>query len=274
MVAAAVCSGTNSGTLTFSGQTGSVIRWEYSTDGGTTWSTIVNTTTSQSYTNLTVATLYRAVVQSGVCASANSASASMTINPVSVGGSVSGAAAVCSGTNSGTLTLSGQTGSVIRWEYSTDGGTTWTTIVNTTTSQSYTNLTVATLYRAVVQSGVCASANSASASMTINPVSVGGSVSGAAAVCSGTNSGTLTLSGQTGSVIRWEYSTDGGTTWTTIVNTTTSQSYTNLTVATLYRAVVQSGVCASANSASASMTINPVSVGGSVSGGSCSLLRY
>jgi len=261
---ATVCSGSNSGTLNLTGQTGSVVNWQYSTDGGTTWTSTANTTTSQTYNNLTQTTQYRAVVQSGVCTSANSNAATITVNAGSVGGSVGSNAIVCSGINSGTLNLTGQTGSVLNWQFSTDGGTTWTSIANTTTSQAYSNLTQTTIYRAVVQSGVCSSANSSAATITVNAPSVGGSVGSNATVCSGTNSGTLNLIGQTGSILNWQYSTDGGTTWTSIANTTTSQTYSNLTQTTLYRAVVQSGVCSSANSSAATITVNAASVGGSV----------
>src|SRR5689334_21980770 len=102
--------------------------------------------------------------------------ATVTVNPASVGSTVSGSTAVCSGSNSGTLTLSGQTGNVIRWELSTNGGGTWSTISNTTTSQSYTNLTQTTQYRAVVQNGTCTSANSVDATITVNTATVGGTV--------------------------------------------------------------------------------------------------
>ncbi len=251
---ASVCSGTNSGTLTLSGQTGNVVRWESSVNGGTTWTTIANTTPSQTFTNLTQTTLYRAVVQSGVCSAVNSSAATITVNPVSAGGAVGTSTTVCSG-SSGTLTLTGETGSVIRWESSINGGTSWTSIANTTNSQPYTNLTQTTQYRAVVQSGSCASANSAVATVTISATSVGGSIAGSASVCSGTNSGTLTLSGQTGNVVRWESSVNGGTTWTTIANTTLSQTFTNLTQTTQYRAVVQSGVCAAVSAAAATITV-------------------
>ena len=46
----------------------------------------------------------------------------LVIDPASVGGTVSSNATVCSGSNSGSLTLSGHTGNVIRWEMSEDGG--------------------------------------------------------------------------------------------------------------------------------------------------------
>lgn len=238
-----VCISGNSGVLTLGGETGSVTRWEYSTDGGITWINISNNTTTQSYSNLTIPTKYRAQVQNGACASAVSSVADMTIDPVSVGGTLNGTATVCSGTNSGTMTLSGKTGNVVRWEYSTDGGATWTTIANTTTSQSYLNLTGTRRYRVFVQSGSCAGVYSTAATITVSPATVGGTVTGGTTVCSGLNSGTLTLTGHTGTVTRWESSTNGGITWGAITNTTATQSYTNLTVTTWYRAFVKSGAC-------------------------------
>jgi len=54
---------------------------------------------------------------------------------------------------SGTIYLSGHTGNIIRWESTTNGGTTWTPIANTTTSITYSNITQTTFFRAVVQNG-------------------------------------------------------------------------------------------------------------------------
>ncbi|MFL5747180.1 MAG: beta strand repeat-containing protein, partial [Niastella sp.] len=260
----AVCSGSNNGTCNLSGETGSVIRWESSTDGGTNWTPISNTTTSLTYTNLTQATQFRAVVQVGSCNPANSTAATITMNAASVGGTVSGSTGVCSGSNSGSVTLSGQTGSVIRWESSTDNGTNWSTINNTTTTLSYTNLTQTTQYHAVVQSGSCTSAISAPATITVNVSAAGGTVSGSTSVCTGINSGTLSLSGYAGTIIKWQLSTNSGGSWTDIANTTTSQSYSNLTQSTLYRAVI--GGCSTTNSSIATITVTPTSVGGTVSG--------
>ncbi len=262
---ATVCSGANSGTLTLSGHTGSVVRWEFSTNGGVSYTNIANTTTTQSYLNLVTTTLYRAVVQNGGCTAANSAIATITVNPVSVGGTTAANATVCSGANSGTITLSGQTGTVQNWELSTDG-ITWTSIANTTTSQTYTNLAATTYYRANVRSGVCSAVFSSIDTITVNAPSVGGTVSASGNVCYGNNSGTLTLAGHTGTVVRWEQSIDGGINWTSIANTTTSHNYANITLTTQYRAVVQSGVCPIANSAAATLTVDPVSVGGILNG--------
>ena len=260
-----VCTGSNAGVLTLAGHTGSVTNWEYSVDGGTTWISISNTTTTQSYFNLTVVTLYRAQVQNGTCAAATSTSASMTIDPPTVGGTVSGTANVCSGINGATMTSAGgRVGSILKWQFSIDGGVTWTDIANTTTTQAYLNLVTTTRYRVKVQSGACAAVFSSQAIITVNPPSVGGTVSGGTTVCSGANSGNLTLAGHTGSVTRWEFSTNAGVSWTNIANTTTTQAYLNLTAARWYRAFVTSAGCVGAYSTPDSIVVNPVSVGGTI----------
>jgi hypothetical protein len=89
----------------------------------------------------------------------------ITVSATSVGGTITGSATYCTTTNSGTLILSGHTGNVTRWEFSTDGGLTWTNVANTTTTFTYNNVSVNTLYRARVQSGTCAAAYSATASV-------------------------------------------------------------------------------------------------------------
>ena len=262
---ASVCGGANTGTLTLSGHTGTVQYWEYSTNGGSTYTTIANTSTTQSYLNLTTTTIYRANVKNGSCTAANSATATITVIPSSTGGTTSPKNQVCSGSNSGTITLSGNTGVIQNWESSTDGSV-WNTIANTTASQSYTNLTATTYYRAVVKNGSCPSVNSSIDTITVDALSVGGTVSSSSSVCYGNNSGTLTLSGHTGTVVRWEYSVDNGLTYNQIANTATTYNYINITTTSLYRAVVKNGFCSTVNSAAATLTVNPLSVGGSVSG--------
>ncbi len=268
-----VCTGTNSTSLTLSGQTGSITKWQSSTvsDFSSGVSDIVNTTTSLTATNIITTTYYRAVITSGSCPSANSSTATITVNPTSVGGSISGGTTVCSGANSTSLTLSGQTGSITKWQSSTvsNFSSGVVDIANTTTSLSATNLTSTTYYRAVVTSGVCSAANSNTATITVSPTSVGGSISGGTTICSGINNTSLTLSGQTGSVTKWQSSTvsDFSSGVVDIANTTTSLSATNLTSTTYYRAVVTSGVCSATNSSTATITVSPTSVGGSISGG-------
>jgi len=429
----AVCSGSNVGQITLSGQFGTIVRWESSIDGGATWQPIANTNTSQSYSNLTQTTSYRAILHNGnVCADVTSTVTTITVNnppPVAnagttaelcnatsytlqgnspapatglwtivsgpagatfsdatnanavvngltpgvyqfkwtitgaascppststvvitidappVGGTTAGGIAVCSGSNNGQVTLSGQFGNIVRWESSIDGGTTWTPIANTNTSESYNNLTQTTEYRAVLHNGsVCTDVTSTVTTIIVNnppPVAnagtaaelcnattytlqgnnpvpatglwtilsgptgatfsdatnpnavvtgltpgtyqfkwtitgaascppssstvvitidappVGGTTAGGIAVCSGNNNGQVTLSGQFGNIVRWESSIDGGATWQSIANTNTSQSYTNLTQTTAYRAVLHNGsVCTDVTSTVTTITVN------------------
>ena len=72
-------------------------------------------------------TYFRAVVQSGGCPTATSTAAQVTVNPTSVGGTATPTAgAVCSGSAT-TIVLAGQTGSIVKWQSSTNN-VTWTDI--------------------------------------------------------------------------------------------------------------------------------------------------
>ena len=245
------------------------MRWEKSIDNGFSWTNIANATDTISYKNLTIKTIYRALVQSGACIAKYSTTyATITVNAASVGGTVSGTDTVCSGSNSGNLTLGGYVGTIARWQSSTDGGVSWANINNLTALQSFVNIIATTDYRAVVQNGGCPAVNSSAATITVLPVSVGGILNPAAfSACSGINSGTIVLSTQSGKILKWESSIDGGVNWTAIANTTSAQNFQNLTATTKYRAVVQNGQCTAAHSAVSTITVFPATVGGTILGG-------
>jgi hypothetical protein len=191
------------------------------------------------------------------CSTSITGNATVTVNPPSVGGTVSGGTAVCSGTNSTVLTLEGHTGTVVRWESSLDNfATAGSTIANTSTTLTVVNLSATTSYRAVLQSGSCSVVNSSSATVTVNPPSVGGTVSGGTTVCSGTNSTVLTLAGHIGTITKWQSAVSPFSTWTDIANTAATYTTGSLSATTQFRAVVQSGSCAVGNSAVTTITVN------------------
>jgi hypothetical protein len=141
------------------------------------------------------------------------------INPTSVGGNVAGSTTVCAPINAGTLTLSGHTGSVVRWESSIDNFVSnIVPIVNTTTSLGFSNLTQTTKYRAVVKSGNCAEVNSAIATITVTtataPTPTGNSRCGTGTVL-------LTATGCAGGTINWYAGVSGGTSLATGTSFTT-----------------------------------------------------
>ncbi|KQO32840.1 hypothetical protein ASF10_20520 [Flavobacterium sp. Leaf82] len=94
----------------------------------------------------------------------------VTISAATVAGTVSGGTTICSGATSGVLTLSGHSGSIVKWQSSVSPFTTWTDIANTTVTYTSGILTETTQFRAVVQNGVfCAALNSTATEVTVIP---------------------------------------------------------------------------------------------------------
>jgi hypothetical protein len=193
------------------------------------------------------------------------------VSAQTVGGTVSSAQTVCSGTAPQSLTLAGHTGNIVKWQRSTSADFTSgvTDIANTSstlTSEQIGSLTQTTYFRAVVKNGVCSEENSSSVTVTVNPQTVGGLLSSSYTFCTATNSGTFTLTGFTGSIIRWESSpvSDFSSGVVQIANTTASYNFTDITQTTYYRAVVQNGVCSLQYSSVSSVTINPNSWTGAI----------
>lgn len=256
-----VCTGSNSVTLTLTGLTGTVARWESSLDNFlTAGTTISNTTTTNTVTNITTTTYYRAVVNTASgCSSLATSSTPIYVNTTVAGNIVAANNSICAGA-SASFNLYGNTGSVVKWQVSTSStfASAVTDISNTTTALNYTLGSVGTYYfRASVQNNGCGSAvfTPGYAITVVSGTSpIGGSIS-SGEHCSGTNSGTLTLTGYTGTIQKWQYSTDGGIIWTDVANTTASQAYSNITANRLYRAQLTNGSCGSAYSAYGAITI-------------------
>jgi hypothetical protein len=265
-----VCSGSNSTTLTLNNLTGSVVRWESSFDNFfTAGTTISSTSTSITLTNITKTTYYRAIVNSSSpvsCTGLASSSVYLSVKPTKSGSVFATNNSICAG-GQVELILSGQQGNVNKWQRSTDN-VNWTDISNTTTSLTETISSSGTYYyRVEVQTPSCGSAvmsSSKTITVTSGTPPVGGSVS-SNTHSSTTNSGTLTLSGHSGTIVKWQRSTNDGITWTDITNTTTSHSYTNVAVKTLFRAQLTSGTCGFTYSSSGIVTIIPETINGTIS---------
>ncbi len=266
--AATYCSTTNSGFVSVTGYVGTIQFWQSSTDGGITWASNTNTTPNQTYFNLAQTTCYRTIVQNGAFPPDTSSIVCITIYLPSVGGTISGGGTFCATSGAGSLTLSGYTGNILYWMYSTNGGSTWTSIANTSPTETYSGVTQNTIYAAVVQNGAsCPTDTSSFANFIVYPATVAGNIIGPTSVCATGNSGILNLTGSTGTVSGWEISTDGGATWNSIGNTTTSEFFSGLTTTTWYHVIVQNGTCAPATTSSFIVTVSPATVPGTLSGG-------
>lgn len=251
------CSSANSGFVSVTGYTGTILNWVSSIDGGVTWNNIGNPTPSQSYFNLTQTTCYRAIVKNGAFPNDTSTAACITVYSPSVGGTIPGGGTFCAGSGSGMLTLTGNNGNVLNWQNSTNAGGSWTSISNTTTTLNHGNITQNTMYRAIVQNGAsCPTDTSTQVSFIIHPMTVAGTISSSDTVCYATNAGTLTLTGNVGTVLSWAYSANN-ISWLPIGNTTTSQSYSGLIQTTWYTAVVKSGICAADTAYSVNIKVWP-----------------
>ncbi|HEU4471975.1 MAG TPA: hypothetical protein VFR58_12865 [Flavisolibacter sp.] len=197
--------------------------------------------------NQTGTVSYRVQVSSG-----NGCGTTTAATPASV--TVTGIAGITPAVRcgSGSLTLSASaTSGTIDWFAADAGGT------SLATNNSFTTPVLAASRTYYIASSGCASALRVPVTATVHPVTAGGSITGGGTVAAGNNSTTLSLNGATGNVIKWQASTDHfNSVVTDLAHTTSQLTVTNLTQTTQYRALVQSGSCASAFSTAATITVS------------------
>ena len=167
------------------------------------------------------------------CTSTLTDSIEITVDPATVGGTTSADASVCFGDNAGVIELDGETGSVVNWEYSTNGGTSWTDIAGTDTFINFTNLTVETQYRAIVQSGACMEMASSATTISVTPLPTAEwTNAGPSTLCAGDDiTLDVTLGNVTGAyTLNYEVN---GTAFTTSTNSITLDSVVAATTVTI-----------------------------------------
>lgn len=127
---------------------------------------------------------------SGILGSGTGNSADFALYATTVGGTVSAAQTICSGTSPANLTLTGNTGNVVKWQKASNAAFTSPTDIavttTTLTSANIGNLTTNTYFRAVVQNGSCTSANSSSVLITMRPNPAGTLSTVTTPLCAGT----------------------------------------------------------------------------------------
>lgn len=170
-----------------------ITNYEYSTDGGTTWtaSSPAVTTSPLSITGLTNGTTYQVSIRAVNAVGSGTAATSVSATPYTTPG-----APTISSVTAGHLSLSvafsapASTGgnAVSNYQYSTDNGTTWTTRTpsSTTSPLSITGLTNGVAYQVKLRAVNAAGAGTASAAMSGTP-----QWSAMTASCSGCSSTTV-----------------------------------------------------------------------------------
>ncbi|TRX29196.1 T9SS type A sorting domain-containing protein [Flavobacterium franklandianum] len=281
----------NSTELNLIGNTGTIV-WQKSTNynaSSPTWSAEGSTASTLIIANLTADTWYRAQVTSGVCKVFTDV-VKITISKVAKTGTTTATAngvvttSVCTGGDI-TFTSATFTGTSIQWEVSITSSTTGFATIEGANASSFTmtNVTYAPLskfyVRSVVTSGDCTIARSAIKTITVNPISVAGSITGGGILCSGGGS-TVKVLGNTGT-IQWLYSTNGivyanvpsmllpnalagfETSSTGIAST---YVFTNFTAGTVYfKAKIKSGACSETFTNVVEYNIGTTAVSGVVS---------
>ena len=223
-------------------------QWQKSTDNST-WSTMteINSPTYKPIDAVTQDTWFRRQAHSeceGGVFSTSVGTWKITVIPTAEGGTVSSAQTICYNTQPSALTLSGHVGTVVQWEWSPNGTDNWNAIANTTTTLTGAvmgNLTADCWYRAKVESSNnCSEDYSNAVKITVLAQANAGTISSAQTICYNTQPNNLTVSGHTGTVVRWEWSANGIDNWNAIANTTTtltSAKMGNLTADRWYRVV-------------------------------------
>ncbi len=256
-----VCPGSNSTTLNLVGLTGTVVKWQYSYDNFITPGVdISNTTTTLTATNLTQTTYYRAIVNTtSGCISLAVSSTVIYVGASNPGNIVADNTTICAG-GSVNLTVFGNSGTITQWERSTTSNfSSGVTVISNTNTLLNTSIgTTGTYYfRALIQYGTCSSSYTSGVSIVVNSGTppVGGTVSIGEHCVTGSFSGSLSLSGYTGSIQKWQYSTDGGVIWTDVSNTSSTLNYSNVSSTRKYRVFLTNGSCGSAYSSAGEVIV-------------------
>lgn len=246
---------TSSGTISYS--------WEQSTTSEVTGFTTIPGATASTYSPgpLTQTTYFKRVASNGLGDSADTDPITITVRDQFTAGSIASTGeSLCYNGNPtlipNNVVASGGDGSyTYKWEVNGMP-------INSNTS-SYdppSGLTSSKTYVRFAKDGSCNTSyvqSEGSWVVTVNPVSIGGTIDGPSNVCTGSAVGkVLTLTGHTGTVVRWESSVSPFTTWQSINATTSTITTEPLTETIKFRAIVQSGACSQATSSTLTINLN------------------
>ena len=236
-------------------------QWQYSTDGGKTWKNSATTAATYTTTATTVRNgyQYRCIVTDGTGTSVTSSVASLTVKtalaittqPVSVSAAL----------NANVQFVVKATGSGLsyQWQYSKDGGNTW---LNSATKAATYSTTATTerngqKYRCVVTDASGAKVTSNVVTLTIKEAIT--ITSQPASVSAYVDAGVRFTVKATGTNLKyqWQYSKDGGKTWSNSVTKTATYSTTATTARNgqKYRCVITDASGAKVTSAVATLTV-------------------
>ena len=261
---ATICKDETAPTLTFTGSSGTnPFTFTYTINGGSNQTLVStgNTATINVPTNTAGSFIYKLISvseSSAGCTKTLSDSKTFKILPLSIGGALSNGQTICTGTVPTALSLTGQVGTITKWQSCEAPSTTWTDIANTTAGYTPSALTKTTKYRVEVKNDICTAVYSNEITINVDELSVGGTITSDQPICETATPTPINLAGHTGQIKKWQFNTPPSLTWSDITNTSTTHAPPKSTNTTKYRAVIQNGVCPEVYATPATITIKPV----------------
>lgn len=208
--AAIFCDTLNTGFISLSNFSGTIIKWQLSGDL-INWTDINNITSTQHYFHLKNTTSFRALVGSTGIPSDTSAICTVSVHTSGESGSLVGGGTFCEKSSKGSIALSGYSGNILDWQNSTDEGITWQSLNQSGNSIQFDNLTKSTWYRCILNTfTVCPNDTAQPLLVKIDRTSAGGFLSGSDTVCPNTGTIVLQLTNVSGAIVNWyELRNDG-----------------------------------------------------------------
>ena len=281
-----MCIGSSATSIVLPSHTGT-IQWQAANLGGSYTDMTGLTNASLLFgnipTNVAGTKIYRAQVTSGVCPAIYSEVASIQVDAATVAGTIASSSnLICNNSAAPTISLTGNTGSTIKWQSSIDGTTyndltpiqTGTSISSVVNNRASGSTQITTYYKALVQSGVCANQSSNAITIAVDPASQVGSITALQklqVVCIGSPATDVVLPSNVGT-IQWQTSVLGGTygnmSGLTNAILPSGSILTNAAGVVKYRALVTSGVCPSIFSDEATVQVDAATVAGTIASSS------
>ena len=197
------CFGANNGIITISGASGGYGTYEYSINGGTTWSGLGN------FTNLSPATYNVRIRDAANTSCVIILDGALVITqPAILSASVARTNITCFGAGDGTITISSPAGGYGTYEYSINGGGSWQG-AGSFTALGPGNYNVQ--IRDAAHSSCVIVLNNAL--QITQPANLNAAVTATNVTCFGAGDGIINITAPTGGYGTYEYSIDGGANW-------------------------------------------------------------
>ncbi len=197
------CNGANDGIIDITSPSGGYGTYDYSIDGGSTW------TASGSYVSTGKGTgTYAVKIRDGAHTACTQTLGSVTITePNTLSATVTPTNITCNGANDGIIDITSPSGGYGTYNYSIDGGSTWTA------SGSYVSTGKGTgTYAVKIRDGAHTAGTQTLGSVTITePTALAAvSVSSTNVTCNGAGNGTITVNTPSGGYGTYEFRLDAG----------------------------------------------------------------